>query len=134
MRRPRSGRVPRYLGSVDGEQFLERLRQEFPVLVEELDEESSRELLYVQLGAFARYVQRGIDAGAKAEVERCFAVADRANREGDVEVQNAIGVAFLEHLNFQDGKVRRAWAFALLPAGLKAVAGSLGIAAGYRRP
>jgi hypothetical protein len=45
--------------------FLEQLRQEFPVLVEKLDEESSQGLLYMQLGTFARYVQHAIDGGAK---------------------------------------------------------------------
>jgi len=119
---------------VDGEQFLDHLRQEFPGLVEELDEETSQGLLYLQLGTFARYAQTAIDTGAKAEVERCFAITDRANREGDDDVQNAIGIAFLGHLNFQDGKVRREWAFALLPAGLKGAAASLGIAEGYRPP
>ncbi len=59
---------------------------------------------------------------------------DGGRGDGDDDVRNAIGVAFLEHLNFQDGKVRREWAFALLPAGLRAAAGSLGIAAGSRRP
>ena len=77
----------------------------------------------------------GAGAGRSAHVgERCFGVADRANRDGDDEVRNAIGLAFLAHLNFHDGKVQRAWAFALLPASLKEAAGSLGIAAGYRRP
>jgi hypothetical protein len=119
---------------VEQAQFLEQLRQTLPDRAEELDEESSQGLLYVQLGSFARYVQRAVDTGAMAEVERCFDVIERANREGDDDVQNAIGVAFLEHLNFQNGKVRREWAFALLPASLRTAADSLGIAPGYRRP
>lgn len=48
----------------------------------------------MQVGAFAGCVQRLIDGGAKAEVQRCFANADHATREGEGNVQNAIGVAF----------------------------------------
>jgi hypothetical protein len=119
---------------VDAELFLGDLRREFPDLGAYLDDEANRGLFYVQVGTFASYVQRLIDGGMRAEVQHCFAVADLAIREGDGEVQNAIGVAFLEHLNFQDGKVRRGWAFGLLPANLKSAAASLGIAEGYRQP
>ena len=122
-----------YGSPVHHAELLDQLRQAFPDVADELDEESSQGLPYVQLGTFARYVQRAIDAGTRAEVERCFAVIDRGNREGDDDVQNAIGVAFLEHLNFQDGKVRREWAFDLLPASLRTAAKSLGIGPGYRR-
>lgn len=117
---------------MDEEQLLDALRREFPELAEELDDELIRGLFYLQVGAFTRYVQRLIDTGAKAEVLHCFAVAERGNRDGNDRVQNAVGVAFLEHLNFQDGKVSRAWAFALLPPSLRGAAASLGIAAGYR--
>jgi hypothetical protein len=123
-----------YRSTVDGEQLLELLRWEFPDLVEELDEDSSRGLVYIQLGTLARFAQAAIDRGEKTLVERCFALADRAKREGDDDVVNAVGVAFLEHLNFQNGKVRREWAFALMSPSLRAAAATLGIAEGYRRP
>ena len=119
---------------MDDQAFLADLRWDFPDLADEIDAPSVQGLFHLQVTAFARYVQEFIDAEAATEVRRCFAVADRATRDGDPMVQNAIGVAFLEHLNFQDGKVRREWAFSALPPNLRAAAVSLKIAPGYRRP
>lgn len=117
---------------MDADQLLTELRRELPDLAVELDDEALRGLVYLQVGAFARYTQRLIDAGDRHQAIRCFALADRAAQHGDDQVQNAIGVGFLEHLNFRDGKVRRGWAFALLPSSLRAAAATLGIAEGYR--
>ncbi len=119
---------------MDGEQFVLLIRQEFPELVEELDAEWNAGLVHVQAGVFAAYVRRAVDDGATDLVRRCFAVAERAEAEGDDTVLNAVGLSFLRHLNFQDGKVRREWAFELLPPRLRATADSLGVAVGYRHP
>ncbi len=119
---------------MDGCEFVAELSREFPDIAEELDDETCQDLLYVQTGVFARYTQTAIDHGDRGLTARCFLAADRAAAGGDDAVRNAIGVSFLEHLNFQDGKVRREWAFDLLSERLKADAAGLGVAPGYRRP
>jgi hypothetical protein len=42
--------------------------------------------------------------GDRAEVAKHFEFVRRADLAGDSEVQNALGVSYLEHLNFRDGK------------------------------
>lgn len=119
---------------MDAAEFMRRLREEFPDLREDLDQEDWTGLLYLEARAFARHAQQGIDEHDEVLVRRFFEFADCAARHGDDQVQNAIGVAFLEHLNLQDGKVPRAWAWELLTSRLQADAASLGVGPGYRRP
>ena len=104
------------------------LRDAFPGLVAELDEEDG--LLHLETACFARLCQRAIDTGDRVLVRRCFRLARVAAMEGDAGVQNAIGVSFIEHLNFRDGKVQRRWAYDLLPPRLQADAVALGTAPG----
>lgn len=118
---------------MDAAEFMRRLRQEFPDLRDDLDQEGWAGLLYLETGSFARHAQHAIDEHDETLVRRCFEFADHAARHGDDQVQNAIGVAFLEHLNLQDGKVPRVWAWELLTSRLQADAASLGVGPGYRR-
>ena len=118
---------------MDAAEFMRELREEFPPLRKDLDQEGWAGFLYLETGSFARYAQHAIDEHDTALVRRCFDFADRAARDGDDQVQNAIGVSFLEHLNLQDGKVPREWAWELLTSGLHANAASLGVGPGYRR-
>ena len=95
---------------------MRALRMRFPDI---RVDESMRGLLYMEVGTFARYTQRHIDANDRDGVEQCFAFAREAWMGGDDEVQNALGVAYLEHLNFKDGKVARRWALDALPQPLR---------------
>jgi len=62
-------------------------------------------------------------------VERTFEFVRRCWLGGDDEVQNALGVAFLEHLNFGNTKKRqRSWEFELLAPVLQENARNLGVA------
>lgn len=109
--------------------FMQALRREFPDLVEELDEESWKGLLYIETGCLARLATRQITDGDTQGVKQTFEFVRRCWLDGDGEVQNAIGVAFLEHLNFDDTKKRqRSWAFRLLPPVLQENARNLGVA------
>ncbi len=112
---------------MDANEFMASLRQAFPELVDELDE-VWRGLLHLEMGCLARNTQRAIDSHAATEVDRCFEFARSAWLEGDNDVTNALGVSYIEHLNFDDGKVARTWAFARLAAPLQAAARSLGTA------
>ena len=75
-----------------------------------------------------------MDSGDRTRMLKCFDFARRAWMDCDPDVQNALGVSYLEHLNFDDGKVPRVWAFALLAPPLQAEAETLGVRPGYRRP
>jgi hypothetical protein len=95
------------------------LLSEFPSIEADLLDKTWSGLLHPQMGCFARYVQTHIDAGDRLCVTRCFALADRFLREGNSELRNAVAVSFLEHLNFADGKRKRAWAREFLSARLR---------------
>jgi hypothetical protein len=113
---------------VQASDFMRELRVEFPGLVDELDDDVWRGLLHLETACFARFVQRVIDDGDRAEVARCFEFARRWWLTNDDDVQNALAVSCIEHLNFNDGKVQRAWAFDLLPPALQDAAVALGTA------
>ena len=107
------------------EEFIAAARIEFPELSSILDEDAG--LFYLQVGSLARCTQAAIDDGHREEVKRQFEFVRKADLAGDREVQNALGVSYLEHLNFQDGKRHRSWAWDLLPEPLKEEARSLGV-------
>src|SRR5215467_9142157 len=102
----------------DQRSALDALFREFPEVVEDV-ENSMSGLFYVEMGCFARYVQRQIDTGNRAEVGRCYEWLRRLMLYGDNEVQNAVGVSVLEHLNTRDGKVARLWALESMPSVLR---------------
>jgi len=110
---------------VTPEEFIAATRAEFPELSSELDDDEG--LFYLQVGSLARHTQAAIDDGDRAEVKRQFEFARKADLAGDAEVENALGVAYIEHLNFQDGKRHRSWAWDLLPESLQSVGRSLGV-------
>ncbi len=101
-------------------QFIERLLAEFPSLQSELSEDICAGLLHVETGCFARHTQAAIDNHDTVELRRCFDFATAAFRDADSAVKNAMYVSYLEHLNFEDGKVQRAWALTMMPPILKA--------------
>ncbi|HEV2125579.1 MAG TPA: hypothetical protein VGW38_22735 [Chloroflexota bacterium] len=96
---------------------MSSLRKEFPHLRDELDQEDWAGLLYLETGTFMRYAQACIDAVDRERLAECFEFARRAYLDGDDDVENALGVAFMEDLNFRDGKVSRSWAVELIPPG-----------------
>jgi len=99
-------------------EFLKELKALFPQLTHELNQEYG--LLHLEVHTFTRFVQSLIDAGEKEELVKAFQLVEKYMREGNAALANALGVSFLEHLNFTDGKVPRQWAEALLPPYLKA--------------
>jgi hypothetical protein len=107
------------------EEFVAAARLEFPELASELDDDAG--LFYLQVGSLARHTQAAIDDGDRVEVQKQFEFVRKADLAGDPEVQNAIGVSYLEHLNFQDRKRQRSWAWDILPEPLRGSARSLGV-------
>lgn len=111
---------------MDPSDFINAIRLEFPDLSDGLDDHSG--LFCMEMGQFAVSCRHAVDVGDRDLVKQYFEFARRAWMSGDNEVQNALGVAFIEHLNFVDGKVPRRWAFDLLPPVLQAAAVQLGVA------
>jgi len=93
---------------MNSHEFIAAVRAAAPLLAEQLEEDGG--LFSLQVGTFARHAQSLIDNGDKAQLQACFSLVEQALRAGDSTVVNALGVAFLEHLNFNDGKCHRSWA------------------------
>ena len=101
--------------SVDSNGLMAALRQQFPELLEEFDDECMKGLLHLEVAVLSRAAQDAISNHDNVRLQKCFDFADWAFRGGDADVRNAIAVSFLEHLSFKDTKKRsRSWAFSML--------------------
>lgn len=98
----------------DRQSAIATVFREFPDAAREADS-SMAGLLHMEMSCFARYIQRQIDAGNRVELSRCFEWLRQLMLYGDNEVQNAVGVSILEHLNTKDGKTARQWAIEAMP-------------------
>ncbi len=97
------------------EQAVELIEKVFPVLAEDLHDEVIEGLLHPQIGEFSRLAQAAVDEGNKEDWALITATFMDLWLNSDAAVKNALNVSFLEHLNFNDGKVRRNWAFNAMP-------------------
>lgn len=105
---------------MDSNSLMAALRQQFPELLDEFDDECMKGLLHLEVAVLSRVAQDAISNHDKARVQQCFNFADEAFRGGDADVRNAVAVSFLEHLSFADTKKReRSWAFPLLSRALQ---------------
>ena len=75
----------------------------FPQLSEELHEETWDGLLHLQVAVFSRWAQSVIDDGDRDGWHPKAQVFLDPWRDCTPDVQNALNVSFLEHLNFTDG-------------------------------
>ena len=98
-------------------EFLVELKREFPDVREDVNQEHG--LLHLEVAAFARRTQRAIDEQDREAVSRAFKLAAKCLTDGDSKLQNAIGVSYLEHLEFRDQKVARSWAYEQMPQSLR---------------
>ena len=111
---------------MEPEDFVQALSSKFTALAPQLLDDEIEGLFALQVGRFRSWFQDAIDRGDETVVNDCFGLARSAQMEGNDRVVNSIGVSFVAHLNFVDGKVSRSWAYEALPPELKAVADSLG--------
>jgi len=102
----------------DQQSAIAAVFREFPEVARDV-ESSMAGLFYMEMSCFARYIQRQIDSGNRTELQRCFESLRQLMLYGDSEVQNAVGVSVLEHLNTKDGKVNRLWALEVMPPALR---------------
>jgi hypothetical protein len=105
--------------SFDHAAFVSGLKARFPELTEELEEETGAGLLHVETGCFAQYAQAAVDRGDRVVVERCWAFANVVFCDCTPDVENALYVSFLEHLDFVDQSTKRRWALELMPETLR---------------
>jgi len=105
---------------VTSQEVMAELRNQFPELIEDLDDECWKGLLHLEIATLARKAEASISDGDEIWLRRSYDFANWAFRSGDMDVKNAIYVSFLENLTFTDSKKRRrTWAFEMLPEPLQ---------------
>jgi hypothetical protein len=91
----------------NAEDFSRMALAEFPELAEEFEEWS--ELLHLKMGAFARITQGAKGDGDWEKYDRCVRLADELFGHTTPDLENALNVSFLEHLDFEGPRGPRAW-------------------------
>ena len=86
---------------------------EFPDLCEEVQGDDG--FTNMVLASFALYTQSAIDNRDVVATKKCFAFADRLDKESDAELTKAFLSSYLMRLEFADGQRNRAWAKEHLP-------------------
>ena len=97
-------------------QFVQLVLAEFPQLHEEFAEAEG--LLHLEMGTFSRFAQDAIDRNDLDTLKRCYALLEGIMTTAPSDVENAIYVSFLEHLDFESSPFRSE-ARRLLPPVLK---------------
>ena len=100
------------------EEFLRRVLARFPQLREPLDDEIIRGLLHPEMATFSRLCEEAVAAGQWTDVDACFRLVKDAWAYADPDLDNALYVSFIEHLDFSTPNGRAA--FERLPAKLRA--------------
>jgi hypothetical protein len=80
---------------------------DFPELAEDLAEDAARPRM--QLGRFALFTQEAKGRLDWATYERCIAFVHRFLTAADGDLEGAIDVAYLEHLDFDGPRGPAAW-------------------------
>ena len=94
-------------------EFLKELKQLFPQLRSSVNQQHG--LMHLEVHEFERFVNSRIAEGDRESVAKAFQFLDRVLKNGSSELKNAVAVSFLEHMNFEDGRVARSWAARLMP-------------------
>jgi hypothetical protein len=82
----------------DEAKFLSLALAEFPDLREEFEEYDG--LFHLQMAAFSHVAEEAIERGDFATLKRCYKIADEIMKSASPNVENAVYVSFLEHLEF----------------------------------
>lgn len=92
--------------SKDADSFRNQVLSEFPSLRDDFEEWEG--LVHLQVSEFMLFTQSAIEARSFEVVSRCFQIATAALLEGDESLRNAIGVSYLEHLEFRSDAGKQA--------------------------
>lgn len=79
----------------------------FPDLAEEFEEWA--DLLHLQMGAFAQITQGAKGDGDWEKYDRCIRLADTLFGSATPDLENALNVSYLEHLDFDGPRGPAAW-------------------------
>ena len=71
--------------------------------------EENKDLLHVQMGALASIAQRAKGDGDWGTYRRVIELAEKLYTNPDSELENALNVSFLEHLDFEGPTGGTAW-------------------------
>ena len=96
--------------------FIEKLKLQFPEIINELNDPVYKSLLHLEVGAFARYTQNQVNNKNLSVYVRCIKFIHSVFVNCSDELANAIGVSYLEHLNLEK---ENNWAYKKLPPILK---------------
>ena len=106
---PQLRRTPLGSGMTHSHQdFLDNVLHEFPELRGNVDDYDG--LLHPELGAFAQFTQRAKGRADWDTYARCVRLIDHLLVDADRELENAIHVSYLEHLDFAGPRGPSAWA------------------------
>jgi len=87
--------------------FCRMALAEFPELAEEFEEWA--DLLHLKMGAFARLTQGAKGDGDWEKYARCVRLADELFGSPSPDLENALNVSYLEHLDFEGPRGPKAW-------------------------
>jgi len=85
------------VGTIGHREFIDLLAAEFPEIAAEVRDEGDG-LLHLEAAAFRRATERAMDAGQLWAVEKHFRFVERVLRDAAPDVDNALGVSYLEDL------------------------------------
>jgi hypothetical protein len=91
-----------------------------PLLAEHLDDQSGELLLHLFVADLLRFAIASFEQGDSDRLHALLAAVDKALREGDEYVENAVAVSFVENTGWWDSAMRPF--IATWPDGLKAEA------------
>ena len=83
---------------IDHQVFIQMLTDKFPSIAATIDE-MDRGLLHLETGRFADATRAAIEAGDLETVAQHFRFVDEVLARADSDVENAIAVSYLEHLD-----------------------------------
>lgn len=84
----------------DKNEFIKALVLQFPVVKEEILDEDYIFSINLQMGCLKRYVQDWINNDEIEKLQNIFSFLESIIEDVTEEVQNAIYIAFLSHLDF----------------------------------
>jgi len=91
----------------NAEDFSRKALAEFPELAEDFEEWA--ELLHLKMGAFARITQAAMGEGDWEKYDRCVRLVDELLGRTSPDLENALNVSYLEHLDFDGPRGPEAW-------------------------
>jgi len=105
------------MNMISGIEAIARIEAEYPQISEEIQEDEG--LLHIQIGTFSRLVQAFIDNKDTQAFDGACNLFVELFQKAAPELENALNVSFLEHLNFIDGNKLRSWAYNAMPENMK---------------